>query len=197
MSIFSFSYSLAGTLTGDFVFKKRPPRGALIYFMEDRSLKTETNIDQKNTAFTKTIAVGAKGSTVKFFNSDTINHNIYANDRESQVNFDIGLAPPGSSFEQKITWEEGTMVRISCKIHPKMRAWIASVPSKYHATVTFPRKTKKLSFEITDVPDSISKIKIWMPGYNAIEVDLPKGNSKAVELKRKKKKRGTLTLARN
>jgi len=39
--------------------------------------------------------VGAKGTHTSFFNSDTINHNIYANDKEANVNFDIGLAALG------------------------------------------------------------------------------------------------------
>ena len=76
-------------------------------------------------------------------NSDAINHNIYANDAEAKVNFDIGLASPGTEFQQTITWEENTFIRISCKIHPKMRAWVGSVSSKYHTEVKFSKKQKK------------------------------------------------------
>ncbi len=186
----------AGSLAGNFAFKKKAPKGALIYFSEDQSLSTPANVDQKNTAFVESIVVGAKGNEAIFKNSDSINHNIFANDSELGVSFDIGLAPPGSEFKQPISWESGKMIRISCKIHPKMRAWVASLTSKYHHTVTFKKKQKKVDFEIEDVPDNLSKLVVWMPGYDPIDVAIKPGETQEVKLIRKKKTRGTLTLTR-
>ncbi|MGK0290217.1 MAG: plastocyanin [bacterium] len=190
----------AGTLTGKFSFKKRAPRGVLIYFSEDRSLKVAGVVDQLNTNFKQSIVISSKGSKVVFKNSDSINHNIYANDREAKVNFDIGLAPPQSTFQKKVTWNNGKLVRISCKIHPKMRAWVASISSKYSTTITFQRKQKRASFIISNIPDHLSKVIVWMPGYSPIEIAIKKGDTQKITLRKKrkkKKKRGTLTLTRS
>lgn len=195
--IFEAQLTLGSTLKGSLAFSKRAPNVALIYFSEDQSLKQDAVIDQKNTSFTVPLAVGSKGSNAVFNNSDSINHNIFANDKEVKVNFDIGLAAPGSVFQNEITWDSGQMVKISCKIHPKMRAYVGSLSSKYYQVVPFKKKQKKALIDISDVPDNLTKVTIWMPGYETLNIDLPKGGSETIELKRKKKKRGTLTLTRS
>lgn len=191
------SMAFGGTLTGELKFKKRAPKVALIYFPQDNGLKQDAVVDQMNTAFTSLIAVGSEGAEAVFNNSDTINHNIYANDKETKVNFDIGLASPGSVFKQKITWGDGKMVKISCKIHPKMRAWVASLSSQYFTVVQFKKKQKKAQFEIPNLPDSVSQVRIWMPGYPVMDLEIGSGKTVSETLTRKKKKRGTLTLKRS
>jgi hypothetical protein len=187
----------AGTLSGEFKFKKKPPKIAVVYFSEDHSLKKDPLVDQKNKKFTQKVVVGAKNSAMIFKNSDSVEHNIFAHDRKKKVNFDIGLAPPNSKLKEIISWDHESAVQIGCKIHPKMRAWVFSLDSQYNKAITFNRKKKKLKFDIPNVPDNLSKIKVWIPKYKAIEVDLKKGSSVDIELKRKKKKKGTLHLVRN
>lgn len=189
--------SLGSTLKGTLSFSKRAPNVVLVYFSEDQSLQQDAVIDQKNTAFTTPLAVGNKGANAVFNNSDSINHNIFANDKAYKVNFDIGLAAPGSVFENEITWESGQIVKISCKIHPKMRAYIGSISSKYYQIIPFKKKQKKALIDLADVPENLTKVTIWMPGYDTLNIDLPIGTTEKIELKRKKKKRGTLTLTRS
>jgi hypothetical protein len=197
----SFSSVDAATLKGEFVFKKKAPKAAIIWFEEDTSLKSEAVIDQKNTQFTHLLAVGPKGSNVIFKNSDSINHNIYANDKESKITFDIGLAAPGSTLKQPITWEEGKLVKISCKIHPKMIAWIGSISSNHFRVVQFKKKQKKATFEITGVPDNFTKVKVLMPLYNVIEAAPAPGTPVSFDLFKKQKKKskasGRITLTRS
>ena len=122
--------------------------------------------------------------------------NVYANDRKNLVKFDVGLAPPNSTSWQQVTWKNGIVVRIGSKIRPKWRAWIASLSSKYYATVAFSRRGRKAFFRIANVPSNISKIKIWMPNYKVVTVSVKPGSSKTIDLKRRRRKRGTLKLSR-
>lgn len=191
--IFAFST----TITGEFTFNKKAPKSALIYVVGDTSLNQPAIIDQKNNQFVQPIVVGKKGTNVQFVNSDTINHNVFANDKKKNVNFDIGLALPGSSFEETITWEEGELVRISCKIHPKMRAWVGSMSSKYFKILTFERKQKQASFVMEGVPTSLQTIRVIIPGYDEITAQITSGNTVTVDVSRKKKKRGTIKLQRS
>ncbi|PON15010.1 hypothetical protein C2W62_26060 [Candidatus Entotheonella serta] len=187
----------ADTLEGTFTFTKRAPKVALVYFPEDESLPVDTStlVDQKNEQFTKRLLVTRKGVKATFQNSDAVNHNIFAHDEKAGVKFDIGLMAPGGSVQQEITWEE-QVVRCGCKIHPKMRLWIASISSRYYQTIEFEKKAKTASFTIENIPETLSKIKVWMPKYDPAEVALKAGETREISLVRKKKPRGVLQLTR-
>ena len=175
----SFTRSVfADILAGEFTFAKKAPDGALIYLPEDNSLsKKEAVIDQIDKEFTQSIVVGKKDLQATFKNSDTINHNIYVSDTDHNISFDIGLAVPGSIFQQKITWEEGINIKIGCKIHPQMRAWIVSLASKYHHILRFQDEQKTGQLEM-EAPSNFSKVRVWMPGYDLVELEIKKGESK-------------------
>ncbi len=189
----------ADVLSGEFIFIKSVPKGALLYF--DTTTKTsvpiESIVDQQNKEFSQQIVVGSQGSVITFQNSDTINHNIYANDQEHKVNFDVGLAPPGSSFQQSVTWKHGTAIRISCKIHPRMRAWLFSLDSPYYKTIKFEKKVKQISFQMLDLPENVSKFHVWIPSYQEITLDIKPRESQEIDLMRKGKLRGTLKITRS
>ena len=188
------------TLSGEFEFAKKPPYGAVVLFGEDKSLegKDGSVLDQKDKMFSKKIIVVPKGTTISFHNSDMIDHNIFADDKDANVKFDAGLVSPGNAAKQATTWPEGTIIRVGCKIHPKMRSYVAVVSSAHFAEVEFDSKIKKAAFEIKDVPDNLSKVNIWLPRYEKIEVAIKKGETKTVELKKPGKTTvyGTVTLKR-
>ena len=123
--LFSSPVLASTTLKGEMTFSRRAPEVALIYFIEDRSLssKVQPTLNQKNKAFEPKLVVGRKGAKVAITNSDPLNHNVYAADKELKVNFDTGLASPKSVFYKEIDWEADTVVKVGCKIHPRMRAW--------------------------------------------------------------------------
>ncbi len=197
IGVMSGGVVFADTLEGTFTFAKRAPKVALVYFSEDDSLPadTPTVVDQKDERFTRRLLVTRKGAQATFQNSDAVNHNIFAHDSKAGVKFDIGLMTPGGSSQQEITWED-QVVRCGCKIHPKMRLWIASISSQYYRAIEFEKKAKTASFTIENVPENLSKIKVWMPKYDPAEVALKLGESKDVPLSRKEKPRGTLQLTR-
>ena len=180
------SLSAQTTLKGEFEFNKKPPYGAVVLFGEDKSLegKTGSVLDQKDKMFSKKIIVVPKATTISFKNSDMIDHNIFADDKDANVKFDAGLVAPGNDAKQASSWPEGTIFRIGCKIHPKMRSYVVVTSSAHFAEVEFDSKDKKASFEIKNVPENLTKVNIWLPRYEKIEVEVKKGESKTVELKK-------------
>jgi plastocyanin len=187
----------ANTLQGTFTFHRKAPDVALVYFSEDTNLSPDVVpvIDQKEKAFTPQLVAGTKGSKVIFQNSDSISHNIFADDMEANVKFDVGLIDAGGNASHDITWGN-TVVRANCKIHPTMRTWIASIASKYYKVIDFEKNSNALSFEMNAFPESLSEVSVWLPGYEPLKTAIRKGESKTLELKKRDKVVGALTLSR-
>jgi len=182
-------------LTGEFTFKTRAPEVALVYFSEDESLSAIAPvIDQRNKQFIPQLVVGASGARVVLINSDVMRHGVYVRDRELNVDFETGLVEPGVVLHQTIDWEENHVVQIGCRIHPMMKAWVACISSRYYQTVEFKQGEKTAKFKIEDIPNKLTKVKIWAPGYLPTEVVIQKGESKNVELRKGKKVSGVLRL---
>lgn len=187
----------AQDLQAEFEFTKKPPEVALIYLPENKELKSGPTIDQKNREFTKGLFVGAPGSEMTITNSDDTDHNIYADDQDAGATFDIGLAPPGSETKLSIDWKDDMVVKIGCKIHPKMRAYVANISSKHHQIIEFDREQQTISANLDTFPANLKLVHVWLPKYDPIEVSLAKGESKTVTLMKSGKERGTVTLKRN
>ena len=186
----------AGDVTAEFSFTKRAPKVALVYFPEDASAPTTAvTVDQADKQFSKLLVVAPKGTQLSFKNSDAVQHNIFADDKDAGVSFDSGLADPGATTGQEIDWDEGKIVRIGCKIHPKMSMYGGSVASKHYTIVEFNKETTK-SVTLAGVPDGLTKVKIWIARFDPQEATLAPGGTATVELTRKGKPYGTLTLKR-
>jgi plastocyanin len=197
-----FTYALlpttltGATLEGTFTFEQ-PPRVALVYFSEDNSrpASDEIIVDQKDKDFTTILTLAAPGGTVKFRNSDEVQHSVFADDKELGINFDTGLVNPKTESSQTVSWKEGQVVRCGCKIHPKMQMWVAAVSSRYYKAVTFtPGKKDPVSFTISDVPAQYSKVRIWVPRFDIPEVTLAPEKEQAVDIKRNDKVFGSIKL---
>ena len=195
-----FSSSWAQSIKGEFKFTKRPPFAGVVYLSEDTSLagKKDVALDQKDKLFSKKVIVVPRSSVVAFKNSDEIDHNIFSDDKAVDVKFDAGLVAPGSEARQKADWPEGTVARIGCKIHPKMRSYVAVVSSAYFTEIEFNTKEKVKSFEVSAVPENLKKVRVWLPRYEPIEIEISSGETKTVEIKKPGKTTvyGTLTLQR-
>ena len=183
-------------LTAKFTFTKKPPNVALIYFEDGKETpEANTKVDQKNQAFDKKLYVAKSGGEISFVNSDNIDHNIYADDKATGIKFDKGLGNPGSSFKQKVEWGAGKVIKIGCMIHPKMKSYVASLNTKYFKIVEFDRSKKEHTVKMDGLPPEVKQLKVWMPKYNEVSVELSSG-TKTAELKRKGKSRGSLELTR-
>ena len=187
----------ADTLQGEFTFHKKAPEAALVYLPEDTGLSPDVEpvLDQQEKTFIPPLVVGTKGSKVIFQNSDSVSHNIFADDKEANVKFDVGLINTGGQASQEIHWEN-TVVRGSCKIHPKMRAWIASIASRYYEVIDFEEQENSFKFTMNTFPKEYSNVAVWMNRYEKIETALKKGESKTIQIKQKDEVVGELTLSR-
>ncbi len=191
--------TMADTISGKITFVKRPPLGGVLYVKSANGSvnNIDASIDQIDKKFTAKVVVGTPNSTAIFNNSDANDHNIFVNDLDSNVSFDVGLIPSGSKATLPIDWKSETLVRMGCKIHPKMKAYIGNIPSNHFATLEFEKKVKEYDIKIDNVPTENSKVVLRLPKYDPVEVDLNKGGSITVELIRKGKIRGSISLQRS
>ena len=196
LSLYFVSCAFADTVTAELAFTKRPPFAGLIYLVDNKTTSSQVTVDQKDKQFTKKLQVGSSGQQIKFNNSDEVEHNIFTNETKHSANFDVGLMPPGATSAVELNWQENSIVRIGCKIHPKMRAYIANILSDYYQVIDFEKSKKTYQIQINDVPKTLTTMNLLMPGYKNMEFELQPGETKEVPISKKGKQRGTLKLSR-
>jgi hypothetical protein len=143
-------------------------------------------IAQKGKRFVERFVVSIPKAEVAITNMDKTKHNIYSEDKENGISFDMGEAEPGVTRMKEIDWDGGKIVRIGCKIHPKMRAWIATIDSNYSQAIKKKRKMKTYAFDIKGIPDSLEKVRIWVPEYGEILASLESATTLNLEEPRRK-----------
>ena len=188
----------ADTLKIELKFTKLPPRTGIVYFPENNSLprSNQVVIDQVNKKFTKILSVGTQGSMVVFKNSDSVDHNIYANDIGANVFFDVGLAEPGEESTIRMDWDTSTIIRIGCKIHPRMKCYIANIPSTHYKIFRFRRDKTRYRVKMKNIPAPLTQVKMWFPSYADVRANVAIGETKVIPLLKRRKRYGTVKLIR-
>ncbi|QPB83342.1 hypothetical protein CWC22_010205 [Pseudoalteromonas rubra] len=181
----------AATLTGELTFVKKPPFAGILYAKNGAGPKA-AELDQANKVFDKKVVVVGKNGEITFKNSDEFQHNIFANDPNSGVKFDVGLMNQGQTTKVSADWSENTLTRIGCKIHPKMRSYIANVNSDTYQVLPFTKKQKTYKIDLD--AGSASTFVLQIPKYDPVEVTLSAGEAKSVEVMYKGKLRANLSL---
>ncbi|PCK09076.1 MAG: hypothetical protein COA42_05820 [Alteromonadaceae bacterium] len=190
------SASQAGSATLDLTFLKRPPRIGIFYAVESEASGKNAEIDQIAKKFTSTINVADTTGELVFDNSDSVDHNIYANDTRNQVQFDIGLMSPGHKVNIPLNWKEDTLVRIGCKIHPKMRTYVANINSASYSILNFKDKNPKHTFTLDNIGSHVKELAVLFPGYDLIKVTINSGQSSTVTVTKKGKEKASATISR-
>ena len=134
------------------------------------------------------------GQSVKFKNSDAVDHNVFANDRKQNAKFDVGLMNPGGEKDITVDWQENTIVRVGCKIHPKMRTYIATVNTPYYQVLEFSKNSNEYNFKIDNVPENATSVILHIPKYDLIELDFSEDKAWELPIVKKGKTRGTLKV---
>lgn len=183
----------AATIEVTVTFDRGAPPAVLMWMPEDTTWKpTEpTTVDQVNQTFVPTIAVAPPGGTVRFTNSDTVQHNVFALDDERKINTDLGLAAPESVLTLTVAWPAGAVVKHGCKIHPQMQLWIASLNSSLHQVVSIPDGQLTATLRLKQVPITYTRVALWAPRIEALETTKTQG-----PLLRRGKPAGTFTVRR-
>ena len=190
--------AFSDTISGTFEFDLRKPYVALIYFTDDTDSGPELCgfLDQKNKAFSSRLVASKTDCEVSLKNSDSISHNIFANDMKTGASFDVGLIPPEGSSSTIVNWDEGKVVRVGCKIHPQMRSYIANVPSRRFAIVDFGSDSLSAEFAIDHVPASTKSMVIWFPRMDPISVEVERGANLTIQVTKKGRPYGRVNLKR-
>jgi plastocyanin len=119
-------------------------------------------IDQKNLTFLPRVVAVQHGRTVRFDNSDNINHSvsIFSAVKENNLNvFVTGKDPATKEFTA-----EKAPLRVGCVLHPAMTAWVYVAPHPWVAVTD-----EKGAFTITDVPPGKYTLVLRHPDTGLIE----------------------------
>jgi plastocyanin len=110
-------------------------------------------LDQQACAFSPHVLVAPLGSTVDVVNSDKALHNVRAQAGEVKL-MNYAMPIPGHVVPTRLK-KEG-IFKVSCDVHPWMRAWMLVLP-----TAAFAVTDEDGKYAIKDVPPGRHKIKIW------------------------------------
>ena len=190
------SISFADVITGEILFDKRPSKAGVFYEYKDKFSNVNGEINQKNKKFVEKVGVASHLGMLELHNNDEFEHNIFANDIKHNIKFDIGLMSPGSNKSLKTDWQPNTLVRIGCKIHPKMRSYIANIPSDNFVSYEFEKKQKQVPIELKNISKATKRFVFLLAGMENVEILLLKGETKSFDLIKRGKKAGTITLTR-
>ena len=189
--------SAAEPITLTLEFHKRPPNVALIYVHDASENPRSAIVDQMDKQFTSKMVVVTPGSNVIFKNSDLIDHNIFAREASAGARFDVGLMAPGGEKHVEVNWNKNVLVRVGCKIHPKMRMYIASMPAKFVKIVEFNRNQKSVDVVLSELPDNTRRVFVEIPRYEPLEISLEAGAIHQKALVKNGKLRGSVRLQRS
>ncbi|SFD62956.1 hypothetical protein [Pseudoalteromonas denitrificans] len=168
-----------------------------IYWPEDKSLTSSPVMDHKDGYFTKKLLLGDKGSKMSLRNSDDVGHTIYVKDKKNKIKWQLSYMPPGSKFEQELFWEEDIFVEMKCRLHLYMSAWIGSIKSQYYKIIELSQNENYKRTEMSGYPEHFNKLKIWLPKFDLIDIDIKLNEEKTIDLIKSGKILGAVDLCLN
>jgi plastocyanin len=152
--------TVRGTLT---ILEKKgktgDPSSAIVYLDglpadASRGAPGPFRIETRDKEFLPAVLPVPVGATVRFPNSDKVQHNVFSVSRGNA--FDLGLY--GKDVAKEVTFREPGIVRIYCNVHPKMATVVVVCPSSH-----FSRVRPDGTFEIGGVPPGRYQARAWDP----------------------------------
>ena len=129
------------------------------------------SMDQKGMEFHPHILMLTVGDTVKFLNSDGVDHNVYSPDGEA---YNLGMFPKGQARDHTFT-TKGVYTQL-CSVHPEMLAYIFVGQNPYAAAVK-----KDGSFKIENVPAGTYQLAVWNAKLKADEASVTVATGKTAQ----------------
>lgn len=147
-----FAADIEGTVNARGV---KSPEGVIVYIEKvegDFKLPQERpKIDQVKLVFIPRVLPVLIGTTVEFYNSDTVLHNVFG---VGDDEFDLGTWK-GDEIETH-TFNKLGEVAILCNVHPEMEAYVVVLQNPYFGLTDSEGK-----YIIKDVPPGNYKLKTW------------------------------------
>ena len=173
----------AATLEGAFTFEKSIPAGLAVWVPGiTKEHPPASVLNQSDKLFIPTVLFARPGSVVTLRNSDQLQHNAFITDKAAGVALDTGLNQPGADQSMNVSWPAGTAVRVGCKIHPQMQAWIIAVDSDAWVMPVAQAAGTPVSFTIPELPAACPQVKVWTCRTGMLSLDLPATGAATGEL---------------
>jgi plastocyanin len=110
-------------------------------------------LDQQQCAFVPHVLAAPLGATVDVVNSDKARHNVQAQAGDLRL-MNYAMPVPGHVVPTKLA-KVGTF-KVSCDVHPWMRAWLLVLPTAAYAVTG-----EDGTYKVADVPPGTHKVKFW------------------------------------
>jgi hypothetical protein len=184
------------TIKGILHFSAKPAYVGIFYANDNVAGKSPLEVDQVNKHFMKKVYVNDSVGNTVFKNSDATDHNIYTNSPHASAKFNVGLIAPGQQVTVDASnWNQDAVLRLGCKIHPRMKTFIANVKTSNYQVLELSKKIKNYRLILSDISFDTTKVTLWLPRYEPITINLEQLGSQSFELVKKGKKRGYLKIS--
>ena len=147
-------------------------KNAVVWFLDVGERAQPANapkekLDQQQCQFVPHVVVAQQGTTLDVVNSDKALHNVRAQSGEVKL-MNYAMPIPGHVVPTKL--KKDGIFRVSCDVHPWMRAWLLVLPTRAYAVTD---ETGK--YRVEGVPAGKHRVKIWHErlGEREAEVDVP------------------------
>lgn len=147
-----------GTIEGS--VKGAAPGDAVVYVVKADGTfapAAPAKMDQKNMKFTPHVLPIVAGTTVKFLNSDTTQHNVFTPDYDK---YNLGTWPQGQTKDHVFAScaKAPCVYTQLCRIHPEMEAFVVVLQNPYFAVVD-----AQGHYKIDNVPPGSYSVAVWAP----------------------------------
>ncbi|MCQ9206897.1 MAG: carboxypeptidase regulatory-like domain-containing protein [Omnitrophica bacterium] len=148
--------TFAGNIKGKIATRGvKSPEGVVVYIEKAKGSfklpQKNPRIDQVNLVFVPRVLPVLVGTTVGFYNSDTVLHNVFG---VGDDEFDMGTWK-GDKIDTH-TFNTVGEVAILCNVHPEMEAYVVVFENPY-----FGLTDKEGNYVIKNVPPGNYKLKTW------------------------------------
>lgn len=152
-------WSAGGVVTGTVTANGAPVADAVVYVQHaDGTFAPPANpvtMDQRGMKFSPHVLPIVVGTTVRFLNNDTTQHNVFSPDNEK---YNLGTWPQGQTKEHlfaKCVKPPCTYVQL-CRIHPEMEAYVVVLQNPFFAVTDASGR-----YRLENVPPGNHALGMW------------------------------------
>jgi len=148
-----------GVISGTVTITGLPTGANSVVYIEEAPATpppaTPVEMNQRGMEFIPKILPVVTGTTVKFLNSDQVNHSVFSPDYEK---YDLGSWPQGQTKDYAFTTcaKPPCVYAQLCKSHPQMDGYVVVLQNQYFAVTD-----KTGHYEIRNVPPGSYTVGVW------------------------------------